>query len=76
MSEKEVAFQGRGLAFKLGAVVTPKPLTLFPIANFTALFLHSGDIYCVPIMCKALCQVLGLQRRINTCSAVRFMRRE
>ena len=47
MSEKEVAFHDRGL-------VTPKPLTLFPLANFTGLFLHSGNICCVPVMCKAL----------------------
>ena len=37
MSEKEVAFHDRGL-------VTHKSLTLFPIANFTGLFLHSGNI--------------------------------
>ena len=65
MSEKEVAFHDRGL-------VTHKSLTLFPIANFTGLFLHSGNICCVPIMCKALCLVLGLQR-VDTCSELRFM---
>lgn len=67
-------FMVRGLACKWGGLVTPKPLTIPFLANFSALFPHSGNIYCVPIVCKAFCWVLGLQR-INNCSAERFMPR-